>query len=84
MEAFGITGVRFQNSTPVHGCYVNIPTSISKHPADMPVAHPPSETAKRGYNVVRLRQCLEGTFAAMEQPELLRAGYSEAFRPYRN
>jgi pimeloyl-ACP methyl ester carboxylesterase len=65
--------------------YVNVPTSISKYPADMPVAHPPSETPRRGYNVVRFKEMPRGGhFAAMEQPELFAQDIREAFRPYRN
>jgi microsomal epoxide hydrolase len=65
--------------------YVNVPTSISKYPVDMPVSRPPLETAKRGYHVVRFTDMPRGGhFAAMEQPELFVQDVREAFRPYRN
>ena len=65
--------------------YVKIPTSISKYPGDMPVTHPPLETVKRGYNVVRFTDMPRGGhFAAMEQPELFVQDIREVFRPYRN
>ncbi|MEJ0105490.1 MAG: epoxide hydrolase family protein [Bacteroidota bacterium] len=63
--------------------FIQVPTSVAKYPSDLPVSHPPIETVKRGYNLVRFTDMPKGGhFAAMEQPELFVDDIRLSFRAY--